>query len=783
MSKKHFHYIKIKDDEPKKRDVKRKEKTMRNIGHAMTVIGTTISSMLLIFIIMMCIVVTVITVYILNFAETSGDIDLSTEEIKLTSMIYGYDADGNEVEIKRLTTPDKNSVWVNFENISQNIKNAVVATEDKRFYSHNGVDWRRTIGAFLFEAVGSDRAGQGGSTITQQLIKNITEDDEHSWERKLREIFRALNLEKKYSKDDIFENYLNRIGLGGRIYGVEAACQAYFGKSAKDVDVAEAAIIASMIKNPGVRSPYVDLDNCKTQQLHTLYNMYEQGYISITEYQNARVEKVKFVDVVDGDAFGYIDPRSLETSDTDDEDDGETSSDYEAYRWDEYELSQDWYVDAAIDQVVTDYAELKGITYTTARNDIYSGGYQIFINENFELQKKLEEKYRNPYLCVDYYDTKAKSEDLLQSAFVVMDYSGTVVAVAGGLGDKQGDSVFNRATMAYRAPGSTMKPISTYSLAVQQNLITYSTMIPDMRISIIGDDGGITQWPANVFDSGYSNVLRPAWNAVRHSTNTVAVRVGQLLTPQVCYDHLERDLGVTSLVDMDIAYSPINLGALTNGMRLVELAAAYQPFGNGGVYYRPMLYSKVIDGKGKVILEQDFYGNQAIDSDAAWVTNRMLRTVITNLDGDSSAYRADLGANVEVIGKTGTSNDEKNLLFVGLTPGYIGAVWLGYDDGRDFTGLSDGHHYAAQVWHDVMVDMVDTSTVQKFAADPTVVERRYCTETGLLASTKCTSTDIGYYRSSNIPGICSGNHTVEVQKIRDEWDQIDKENYNDLAGY
>lgn len=779
MNKKRFHYIKIKEEEPKKRDNKRKEKTLRNIGHALTVVGTTISSMLLIFIIMMCIVVTVITVYVLNFADTSGDINLRSEEIKFTSMVYGYDADGNEIEIKRLATSEGNRIWADYEDISQNIKNAVVATEDRRFYTHNGVDWRRTIGAFLFEALGSDRAGQGGSTITQQLVKNITGDDEQTWERKMREIFRALDLEKKYSKDDIFENYLNRIWLGGNIYGVEAACQSYFGKSAKDVDIAEAAIIASMIKNPNKRSPYLDLENCKTQQKNTLYNMYEQGYININEYQSARVEKVKFVGVVYGDDFGYVDPRSLETPSDDDEEDT-VGQPYEAYRWNEYEVSQDWYVDAAIDQVVTDYADLKGITYTSARKDIFNGGYKIYINEDIELQKKVEEKYRNPYLITSFYDTSAKSEDLLQSAFVLMDYSGSVLAVAGGVGDKPGDSVFNRATMAYRAPGSTMKPISTYSTAIQQNLITYSTLIPDKRIAIL-DGGSISYWPENVFDNGNSGILRPVWYGVRHSTNTIAVRVSQMLTPQVCYNQLTQNLGVTSLVDNDIAYSPITLGALTNGMRLVELAAAYQIFGNGGIYYRPMLYSRVIDSKGNVILEQDFFGNQAVDSDAAWVTNRMLRTVVTNMDGDSSAYNADLG-NVEVIGKTGTSNDEKNLLFVGCTPKYVGVVWLGYDDGREIPqSYYDGHRYPAQIWHDVMVDVEDTSQVSKFSADPNVIERRYCTETGLIASSSCTSTDLGYYRPSNVPRVCSGNHKIEVEMIQQKWDNIDNENYQNLV--
>ena len=779
MNKKKFPYIKIKEEEVKKPDNKKKQKVMKNIGHALTVVGTTFSSMLLILVIMICIVVVVVTVYVLNFADSSFDVNLRDMENKYTTMVYAYDAEGQETEITRLAA-EQNRIWVDYEDISQNIIDAVVATEDKRFYEHDGVDWKRTVFALGADVLNLSGAGQGGSTITQQLVKNLTGDDQATWERKLREIFRALSLEKKSSKTDILESYLNQIWLGGMIYGVGSASQYYFGKDAKDLDVAEAAIIAGMIKNPYRRSPYTDLENCKFAQEYALQCMYEQGYISTAEYESAKKEKVKFKNVVYGDDFGYTDPRSLEenTSD-DDENTDNVDTDYEAYRWNEYECSQNWYVDAAIDQVIEDYAELKGITYTSARNELYNGGYKIYLNMNMELQDLVEEKFRDPYLAVTFYDKAAEEDDLLQAAFVLMDYSGTVVAVAGGLGDKPGDNCFNRATMAVRAPGSTMKPISVYATAVQNNLITYSTMIPDKAITIL-DGGNLVSWPSNIFFEGGNGELMPVWKAVRYSRNTIAARVGQMLTPQVCYNQLTQNLGLSTLTEADIALSPLTLGALTQGVKLVELAGAYQIFGNGGIYYEPKLYSKVLDSKGNIVLEQDFYGTQAIDSDAAWVTNRMLRTVVTT-DNGSGRY-ADLG-NMEVIGKTGTSNDEKNLMFVGCTPDYVGAVWIGYDDGREIPdSYLDGHRYCAQIWHDVMVDVEDTSGISKFTADSTVIERRYCTETGLLASADCTKTDVGYYRKGNLPAFCSGDHEAEIQKIQDDWAAIDKANVAALGG-
>ncbi len=790
MNGKKFHYIKIKDEPKKKSDPRKKQRVMKNIGHALTVVGTTLSSMLLIIVVMLCIVVTVVVVYILNFADNGFDANLRDTEMKYTSMIYAYDSEGHEVEITRLAA-EQNRIWVNYEDISPHLINAVVSTEDKRFWDHKGVDWRRTVFALGADVLNLSRAGQGGSTITQQLVKNITGDDKQTWERKLREIFRAMSLEEKYTKIDILESYLNRIWLGGMVYGVGAASQYYFGKDAKDLDIAESAIIAGMIRNPYMRSPYIDLQNCKDNQIYALANMYEQGYISLREYEDAKVEQVKFARTVYGDAFGYVDPNSLEPEKTDEDKDSEDDLDddeYEAYKWNDYEISQNWYVDAAIDQVINDYAELKGVSYTSARNEIYNGGYKIYINMDIEMQNKLEEKYRDPLIAMTKYDKTAKEDDLLQSAFVITNYEGTVVALAGGLGDKQGDNCFNRATMAVRAPGSTIKPISVYSTAIQNNIVTYSTMFPDKQISIIGENYTIEKWPWN-FDKIQTGELMPVWMGLRESKNTLAVRIAQMLTPQVCYNQLTENLGLTTISESDIALSPMSMGALTNGAKLYEMAAAYQIFGNGGIYYRPMLYSRVLDSKDNVILKQDFYGTQAIDSDTAWIVNRMMKTVVT--DGTSSGANAAL-PNVEVIGKTGTSNSGKDLLFAGCTPEYVGMVWLGYDNNKDIPPYSwlpdwDFHRYCAQIWHDVMVDIVDTSQTQKFTPDSSVLERRYCVQTGLLASTNCDETKIGYYRDGNLPGYCSGNHEEELEALNKKWEDYDLANEErvreELANY
>lgn len=767
-NKKKIKYIKIKDEDAKKRSSKKKKsKVLKNIGHAMTIVGTTFSAMLLIIVVMMCIVVTVLTVYVLDFADTSYDANLRDVEMKYTSFVYAYDADGNEVVIKQLAA-DENRIWVDYEDMAPCLIDAVVAVEDKRFYEHKGVDWQRTVYSLGADVLNLSGAGQGGSTITQQLIKNVTGDDEVTWERKLREIFRAMSLEEKYTKIDIIESYLNRIWFGGMIYGVGAASEYYFGKTPAELNIAESAILAGMIRSPGSYNPYANLEKCKERQTYALVSMYEQGLINTQDYEAARYNEVKvtFAKAVYGDDFGYIDERTL----VDEEDDiileEEILADleYEAYKWNgDYEVSQNWYVDAALEQVINDYADEKGIGYNSSKTEVYNGGYSIYLNMDMEMQAELERKYEDPYTVLDFYDPTMAKEELLQSAFVIMDYSGTVLALVGGLGEKEGDGTFNRATQAKRAPGSTMKPISVYSTAIENNLITYSTMIPNTGIEVPDID---YPWPKNYGEKLGDNQLYPVWYAVRKSTNTVAVRVAQMLTPQVCYNQLTQNLGLTTLTENDIAYSPITLGALTEGAHLVEMAAAYQIFGNGGYYYEPMLYSKVVDSKGNTVLEQDFYGTQAISSDTAWVTNRMMKTVITDPYG--SGINATL-PNVEVVGKTGTSNDDSNLLFIGCTPEYVGALWIGRDNNDDILDKSvSGWKTLASVWKTIMQDVQDTSELLNFTPDTTVLVRNYCTQTGLLATSKCKDTDVGYYRKDNVPEYCSGDHAKIQEQIYHE---------------
>ena len=794
-------YVKIKDDDymPKSPEKMNKDEqavesyyhthkmsVMQKIGGVLTVLGTTLLSVLMIIVITLCIVAAALTVYIMQFAESSFDVDLTNVELSYSSFVYAKNNAGEDVLLKQISG-ETSRVWVDIEDIPQYVLDTFVAVEDQRFFEHNGVDWKRTLSVTV-QAVFSSGT-QGGSTITQQLVRDITKDKETTIGRKLREIFRALSLENKYTKYDILESYLNRIGFGGTAEGIGAAAYHYFAKEPKDLTIAEAAILAGLVRSPAKYNPYASLHQSKVRQEYALGCLLDQGYITQDEYDAAISEKVKFRRPVKGNYYGYTDMRyndyyGIITEDSKNEGDlyyknvpwdeilGEDSS--LAYQWNgSYTVSQDWYTDAAIDQIVNDLAAKLGISYDDAWDEFRSGGYTAYINVNMDMQKRLGELFEDPYTCLKEYDSSlpADSKQLIQGAFVIMDYHGDVLAIAGGIGEKPGDNCFNRATQAVSAIGSTIKPIANYSLAVDMNKITYSSMFRDISGKIHADYAGTgnhaaesgfdpedntVRWPHNYQEAGFgTGNYYPAWYAVQKSMNTIAARVMKELGLVTAFNHLVNDLGFQHLDSVnDIAYSPLATGALTNGATLTELTAAYQIMGNGGMYYKPSYYSVVYDSKGIVVLEQDTIGKRAISEDSAWITNRMMLKVVQ--DDYGTGKNAKLGA-CEVVGKTGTANDESNLLFAGLTPQYVACYRIAYDDNHQI-GKQDGWRTMALVWHDVMVNFVDTETEQSFTPDASTLELRYCNETGLLATSRCPDTTIGYYRQSNIPASCDSRH-------------------------
>ena len=810
MSKK-IRYVKINDDDymPKARSrMNKDEQAVESYYHThrmpwwqkvigvLSFFGTALLSVILIAIITFCIVAVALTVYVMQFAESSFDVDLTNVELSYSSFIYAKDSANQDVLLKQISG-ETSRIWVDIEDIPQYTLDTFVAVEDQRFFEHNGVDWKRTLSVTVQAVFSSGTAG--GSTITQQLVRDITKDKETTIGRKLREIFRALSLENKYTKYDILESYLNRIGFGGTAYGIGSAAYQYFGKEVKDLTIAESAMLAGLVRSPAKYNPYYNLHQSKVRQEYALKCLYDQGYISTDEYEDALAEKIKFRRPVKGTYYGYTDMRyndyyGIITEENKDDGDlyyqnvswdeilGEDSS--LAYQWNgNYKVSQDWYTDAAIDQIVTDLAAKLGIPYDEAWDEFRSGGYTAYLNVNMDMQKKLGELFEDPYTCLKSYDASlpADSKQLLQGGFVIMDYRGNVLAIAGGIGEKPGDNCFNRATQAVSAIGSTIKPIGNYSLAIENNKITYSTMLKDASGRIHADyagDGNFSatsgfdeetqtvRWPHNYQEAGFgSGNYYPAWYAVQKSMNTIAARVMKLNGLSNSYNHLVNNLGFSHLDSVnDIAYAPLATGALTNGATLTELTAAYQVMGNGGMYYKPYYYSRVYDSKGIVVLEQDTTGKRAISEDTAWITNRMMLKVVQDQWG--TGINAQLGK-CEVVGKTGTANDMSNLLFAGLTPEYVACYRLAYDDNHEI-GKQDGWKTIALTWHDVMVNFVDTEVEQSFTPDSSTLVLNYCSETGLLATSKCPSTNVGYYRADNVPQSCDSAHDGNYWAEHDE---------------
>ena len=583
------------------------------------------------------------------------NLDLSLEDFKLneSSTVWYRDGGGEWRELVKLSGREKR-VWVNYEDIPWYMEKALVAIEDKRFYDHKGVDWYRTFGAFV-EMFARMQTSYGGSTITQQLIKNLTGEDEVTIQRKLTEIFGALELEKKYDKQEIMEWYLNAVYFGEGCYGVQTAAQTYFGKSVSDLTMAECAAIVGITNLPTYYDPFYNEENNKKRQETILREMYEQGYINYQQYEQAVHEELNFTRSPGQDYSQEI---------------------------------MSYYTEMVIDDVTTDLMKLKGIGRDTARTLLYNGGYQIFSCLDTSVQAAIDAVYTDlnqiPYMG---------GSQQFQSAIVIMNpYDGRILGISGGVGPKTINFGLNRATGTYRSPGSSIKPIASYGPAVDLGLITPDTLIQDSQgISLRG-----TSWfPMN--DDRQSYGVVSIFSALQYSLNTAAAQIVDKLPmgPQTSYDYLTTRLGVTSLVPADCDYAPMALGQLTNGISVKEMCQAYCAFFNDGIFTYGRSYSMVTDSEGNIVIDNSPNTIQAFKSNTAHVMTYMLQNACEHGTGSEAALWS-----MPTAGKTGTSVDYKDRWFVGGTPYYVAAVWTGFDIPEVIH--AGGSNPAAQLWRKVM---------------------------------------------------------------------------------
>ena len=582
------------------------------------------------------------------------DVSLSDYQLSESSIIYCETSAGEYKELATLHGSE-NRIWVDLEDIPDYLVKALVAIEDHRFYEHKGVDWYRTVGAMFTMLTGGDDSF-GGSTITQQLIKNLTGNKEVTVQRKLIEIFQALEFEKKYDKDEIIEWYLNAVYFGEGCDGIYTAAQKNFGKEPSQLTLAESASIVGIVNLPTYYSPFYSEENNKERQETVLRRMYELGYISYDEYEQAKNEQLVFTrsdnEVADQEIYSY-------------------------------------YVEAVIKDVTEDLMEQKGISQDTARQLLYNGGYRVYSC----LDPYIQECVDNVYLDVENFPKPYRANDQqLQSAMVIMDpYTGEVVAMSGGVGEKTGNLVLNRATDALRAPGSSFKPLAVYAPAIELGLITPSTLVNDAPREEV--EMSQNQWYPNNSDFKYRGIIDIA-TGVRLSLNTVAAQVLDKLGLDASTNFLKNKLGITSLVPDDYNYASLALGELTNGISVLEMAQAYCTFDNSGIFTEARTYSRVTDAAGNIVLDNQPKTHVAMKSSTATNITSLLFSAANYGTGSESIFSGQA-----IAGKTGTSSYNWNRWFAGYTPYYVGVVWTGFDQPEQMYVYGNP---AAQVWRRVM---------------------------------------------------------------------------------
>ena len=636
--------------------------TVDLVSGSVSMVFKVIGSLLLVFAITGMLFACVFAYYVKTCL--TPDLELSLDDYKLnqSSTIYYQDASGEWRELVTLVGKEKR-VWVNYEDIPWYMEKALVAIEDKRFYEHKGVDWYRTSGAFV-EMFATMQNSYGGSTITQQLIKNLTGQDQVTVQRKLTEIFGALELEKRYDKQEIVEWYLNAVYFGEGAWGVQTAAQTYFGKDVSQLSLAESAAIVGITNLPTYYDPFYNEENNKNRQETILREMYEQGYIDYQTYKNAVAEELVF------------------------------------YRSPEREYTQriySYYEEVVIDDVIRDLMERKGISREAASTLVYNGGYKIYCCLDTTVQAYIDGIYRDLNNIA-----KTSSNQQLQSAIVVMNpYDGRILGLSGGVGEKTINFGLNRATGTFRSPGSSIKPIASYGPAVENGLITPTTLVNDWaNLHLSGTDW----FPANDSHVYYGTVT--IHQALQYSLNTVAAQIVDKLGPQTSYNFLTSKLGFTSLVPDDASYAPMALGQLTHGVTVREMAQAYCAFVNDGVFTYGRSYSMVTDADGNTVLDNSPQTIQAFKPNTAYTMTYMMQNAVESGTGSEARLYS-----VPVAGKTGTSGDYKDRWFCGCTPYYVAAVWTGYDTPE---AINVSGNPASQLWKKVMQPLHDGLEYRSF---------------------------------------------------------------------
>lgn len=690
-------------------------------------------TVLLVGIIAGCIVGCAFLIYIANNVDSNVDdiVMLSGSKEGTTRMFY-YDQNGElvEDESQRLTG-GTNRYWISYDQIPEDLINAVVAIEDKRFWDHEGVDWITTIQAAIKFVIPMGE-NPGGSTITQQLVKNATGDDDYTIQRKVQEIMKAMNLEKVTEKKSILEMYLNSIYLSQGCTGVQAAANKYFSKDASELTLIECAAIAGITQNPIKWDPILNPENNRIRRDTILRQMYEQGLITRTEFDGAYKQKLVL---------------NVEGSD----EDGEESS---------ASSTTSWYTDVVIEESIDLLAEKYDVTETIAAQMLYSGGYNIVTAMDRDIQTILE-KYYSDMSSSSFLPTSNVIN--VESSMLFMDpYNGNVLGLVGGRGEKTQTRVLNRATQTKRQPGSSIKPIGVYGPAMDAGLINYGTTYEDSPFTT-----SPTVWPHNA-NRVFSYAPTTIDTALAASKNTIAVKVLNDLGINNSFRFMHDKLHMESLVDSvttstgvksDKNLASLALGGLTYGVTLREMVAAYCIFPSGGIYSSPRTVLQIQNSAGQVIIDNNPAGEIVMKEGTTQTMIRIMEHVISGTVGTSGTAGSakQIQQLVGAAGKTGTTNNDNDLWLVGFTPYYASGIWLGYDEPQSLSGKVSGTQHI-KLWnavnveiHELLLKRIEAGEVQKKTFnDDLLIKATFCPTTGMLPSTNC-SKRTGYFTKEALP--------------------------------
>lgn len=617
---------------------------------------------------------------------------------------YVYDAQGNVIaELKQ----EENRVWIDYKDIPKMLIDAYVAVEDKRFFEHDGIDYKRIANAglsYVKKMLGADVDISGGSTITQQLIKNRTKNDDVTIPRKLQEQWQALELEKVLTKEEILTHYLNNVPMGGNFYGIETAAKGYYGKDVRDLSLAECASLAGITNWPSKYMP-IDEKNIERNEARTktiLGLMLEQGKITQSEYDEAISEKISF-------NYNPEAGKVMQTS------------------------NQSYFVDEAIKSVKEFMKTTYGYTDQAAVDFIYNSGLHIYTTMDPMVQSAMDEVFTNP----EFFDAENKqASGPPQAAMAIIDKDGYVRGIYGGQGAKEG-SVFNRATQAERSPGSSIKPLLVYGPGIDSKTITAATVVDDVKQYLLNDKPD-QEWPRNVERENYG--LTGVREGLFRSRNVVATL---LLKNNVGVDNALNYLAKMGINRKNEQYLSIAMGGFNKGMTPLQLAAAYTTFTNKGVYTTPLFFTEVKDNEGKVILSNKPERTQIFSEQTVFIMDNMLEDVVKRGTAASYGiikYKNAEGKTVTIpsAGKTGTTDSNKDKWFAGFTPYYVGVTWYGYDTAVELTS-EERSGAALDIWNAVMNKIHEGLPAIPFfeATPPGIVKRTICLDSGKIATDLC----------------------------------------------